>query len=379
MATWRVLIAQTTTGTILADAAPRDRPSFGRKLTNKGSWTVNVIPDDSANASIDFHTYTDAGKYSWIVLCDDYVVQAGPVWTYQFDENTRNLSVSGTGIQGIFDRRVLRNRTGTASNIVHVNNDLVLNNFSLRGIAREIVNANLRQAGYGLPVDIPTAEPGTHKRTYQGYDLAMVWDRLDELSKVIDGPELDFRPYLVSTGNAIRWELLIGGPKLGVQNSTAVWDYGGALGAIDVDVNGGASPCMKAWVKGSGTERTMIAGYAADDSLIALGYPPTDYVDTEHTSVTDKTTANSHAAADLAKLAAPTEAWKCTVRIDGASSTGVSVSPKLGSWSLGDAPLFGVSGHPWIPNGQYRRRIIGYSDDTDATVKLELESTLEVI
>lgn len=379
MATWRVLIAQTTTGTILADITPRDQPSFSRKLTDKGSWTVNVIPEDPANSSVDFHAYTDAGKYSWIVLCDDYICQAGPVWTYQYDENTRNLSVSGTGIQGIFDRRVLRNPTGTLTNIVHVNNDLTLSSLSLRGIARGIINANLTQTGYGLPIDLPASEAGTNTRRYFGYDLATVWDRLDELSKVISGPELDFRPYLVSAGNAIRWELLIGSPKLGNLTSSDVWDYGSALGQIDVDVNGSASPCMRAWAKGSGTERTMLAGYAADDTLIGFGYPPTDFVDTEHTSVVVKATLDGHASADLAKLSGPTETWKCTVRVDGVTVNGVSVSPKLGAWSLGDAPLFGVSGHPWISNGQYRRRIIGFSDDTESTVSLQLESTLEVI
>lgn len=378
MATWRVLIAETVTGNILTDVTPRDLPSFSRKLTDKGTWTVNVLPEDRANSTVDFHAYTDAGRYSWIVLCDEFVVQAGPVWTYQFDENTRNLAASGTGIQGIFDRRVLRNATGTPENIVHVNNDLTLTNFSLRGIAREIVNANLTQSGYGLPIDVPAAETGTNTRTYFGYDLAMVWDRLDELSKVQNGPEMDFRPYITSAGNHLRWELMIGSPTLGNQTSTGVWDYGGALGQIDVDVNGSASPCTKAWVKGSGSERTMLAGYAADASLVALGYPPTDFVDTDHTSVVVKATLDTYATADLAKFSAPTENWKCTVRVDGATSNGVTVSPELGQWSLGDAPLFGVSGHPWIRPGQYRRRILGYASDTESTVTLELQTTLAV-
>jgi hypothetical protein len=378
MATWRLLIADTVTGTILAEATPRDTPSFSRKITDKGTWTVNVMPEDSANSAVDFHTYVAAGRYSWIILCDDYVTQAGPTFTYQFDENTRNLAVSGTGIQGLFDRRVLRNAAGPANNIVHVNNDLVLNNFTLRGIAREIISANLAQTGYGLPIDVPAPEVGTNTRTYFGYDLATVWDRLDELSKVDNGPEVDFRPYITSAGNQIRWELMIGSPKLGSLNSTGVWDYGGALGQIDVDVNGSASPCTKAWVKGSGTERTMLAGFASNDALISAGYPPTDYVDNDHASVVVKATLDTYASADLAKFSAPTETWKCSVRVDGLASNGVLVSPKLSEWTLGDAPIFGVNGHPWITDGQYRRRILGFSSDTDSTVALELQETLAV-
>jgi hypothetical protein len=378
MATWRVLIAETVTGNIVSDCTPRDLPSFGRKVTDKGSWTVNVLPDDKANSGVDFHLFTGVGKYSWIVLCGDFITQAGPVITYQYDENTRNLSVSGVGIQGLFDRRVLRNSGGPPDNIVHVDNDLSITGKSLRGIAREIVAANLAQTGYGLPIDLPTAESGTNVRNYLGYDLAMVWDRLDELSKVDTGPEVDFRPYLTSTGNQIRWEMMIGSPTLGDQTSTAVWDYGAALGQIDVDVNGSASPCTKAWVKGSGTERTLLVGYAADSSLVAQGYPPTDFVDNDHTSVINKSTLNTYATADLAQFSAPTETWKCTVRVDGTTSSGVFVSPALGAWSLGDAPLFGVAGHPWIKDGQYRRRILGYSNETESTVNLELQTTLAV-
>lgn len=372
------MVADTVTGAILADVQPRDAPSFSRKLTDKGAWTVNVLPEDRANAAVNLHAVSTCGRYSWIVLADDFVVQAGPVWTFQYDENTRNLSVSGAGIQSLLDRRVLRNAAGPADNIVHVDNDLVLNNFTLRGIAREIIANSLAPTGYGLPIDVPAAETGTNTRTYEGYDLATVWDRLIELSKVIDGPELDFRPYLTSTGLNLRWELLIGSPTLGDQATAAVWDYGGALSQIDIDVNGSASSCTKAWAKGSGTERTMTAGYAADATLVGLGYPATDFVDNDHTSATEKSTLDSYAAADLEKFQAPTETWKCSVRIDG-TSRGANVSPKLGTWALGDAPQFGISGHPWIADGQYRRRIIGYSDGDDSTVTLDLDTTLGVL
>lgn len=378
MGTWRVMVAETVTGNILADVTPRDLPAFSRALTDKGSWTVNVLPEDPANRNLDFHSYTDAGRFSWLIMCDEFVAQAGPVFTYQFDDNTRNLSVSGTGIQGLFDRRVLRNPSGT-TDIVHVSNDLTLNNFSLRGIAREVVIATLAQVGYGLPIDVPAAESGANTRTYFGYDLATSWDRLVELSKVINGPELDFKPYILASGNKIRWNLTIGAPKLGDQESLAVWDYGGALSQIDIDVNGAASPCTTAWVKGSGTERTMISGYATDPSLITLGYPPTDFVDNDHTSVIQQSTLTSYATGNLAKFQAPTESWKCSVRIDGTTTRGVEVSPRLGTWTLGDAPVFGISGHPWVSDGQYRRRILGYSSATESTVDLELQTTLEVI
>lgn len=374
MTEWRVMVAETVTGNLLADVTPRDLPSFSRALTDKGSWTVNVIPDDRANATLDFHSYTDAGRFSWIVAYGSYVVQAGPTFSYSYDENSRALSVSGTGLQGLFDRRVLRTATGGTSGIVDPAEDVVISNRSLRGIARDIVATNLAQTGYNLPLDLPEAETGDQTRTYYGYDLAKVWERLTDLADVIDGPELDFRPYLVSGQNQVRWAMDIGAPLLGDQSSAAVWDYGGALSAIDIDVNGSAGPTTRVWVKGSGSERATMTGFAQDTGLVDLGFPPTDYVDSEHTSVVEQPTLESYADAELAQFSRPTETWSCTVRIDG-SSGGVEVSPALGNWSIGDAPLFGVAAHPWIPDGQYRQRILSYSQQDQASVKLDLEPT----
>ncbi|WP_134664018.1 hypothetical protein [Amycolatopsis sp. CFH S0078] len=378
MGDWRVMVAETVTGNLLADVTPRDLPSFSRKLTDKGQWTVNVVPDDPSNAGLDFQSLTDAGRFSWLIMYGTVVVQAGPTFTHTYDENTRTLSVSGTGVQGLFDRRVLRNSTGHTA-IVNTSEDLTISNKSLRGIAREIVAANLAQTGFGLPIDLPAPETGTNTRTYYGYDLAKVWERLDDLSKVINGPELDFWPYLVPGQNKLRWQMLIGSPLLGDQQSAAVWDYGGALSAIDVDVNGSASPCTRVWVKGSGTERGLLTGFAEDTTLVGLGFPPADFVDGDHTSVIDQQTLEDYADADLAAFSAPTETWKCSVRIDGETGTGIAVSPALGTWSLGDAPVFGVSGHPWIPDGQYRRRILAFSSKDEASVDLDLQPTAAVI
>jgi hypothetical protein len=387
MGQWRVLVAETITGTIVADIGPRDLPSFSRHLTDKGSWTVNVLPEDKANASLDLHAYTASGRYCWVVAYDEFIVQAGPVRTFQWDDSTRNLSVAGCGIQGLFDVRIVRNPTGTIAAMADASNDLVITGVSLRGVARRIVGANIEQPGYYLPLDLPASESGTNTRTYQGYDLATAWTRLDELSKVENGPELDFRPYFAGA-NRIRWEMLIGNPLLGDQNSNAVWDYGGALGQINVDVNGSVAPTTRAFAKGSGSERDSLIGYAENAAPIALGFPPTDFVNNDHSAVTVLDTLTGYAKADLTAFAGPTETWTCAVRIDGTTTTGAAVSPALGFWALGDQPVFAMSGHPWITDGSYRRRILGYTDGatggtssagSDAIVNLIVQPTVEVI
>ncbi|MBB5159906.1 hypothetical protein [Saccharopolyspora phatthalungensis] len=271
---------------------------------------------------------------------------------------------------------MLRNPNGTAA-ITDPSEDCIYSDRTLRGIMRAMVLDNLSQDGFMLPLDLPATETGTATRTYYGYELTTVWERMQDLTNVIDGPEFDFQPYFVSGTNMVRWQMLIGGPLLGNQQTTAVWDYGGALGSIDVDVNGSTSPAARVWVKGSGTDRSLLTGYAEDTSLVQQGFPPIDYVDSEHTSATEQSTLEDYADADLAAFRFPTEQWTCSVRIDGArfQETGVEISPALGNWQLGDAPTFYVSGHPWLPDGGYRRRIIGFSGDGPEHVKLKFDET----
>lgn len=377
---WRVLVAETLTGQILADVVPKTMPTFTRALTDTGAWGVDVLIGAFANSTVDFHAYTRPGKYSWIIAHGNYIVQAGPVTTYQFDDATSTLSVSGSGLLGVFDHRVVRNPVGSANDpvaaIVNESEDLTYAGLSLPGIAAALIRDNLTQPGFALPLEVPEPGQGQAERTYYGYELATVWDRVSTLAEVIGGPELDCEPYFVPGENQIAWRLHLGAPLLGDQNTTAVWDYGGALGSINIDVNGADTPAARVWVKGDGSEREMLTGFAEDTSLTAGGYPPVDYVDGDHTSVTEQDTLEGYADHDLADRRWASESWACSVRVDGMAGD-TEASPQLGSWSLGDAPTFYVDNHPWLPDGGYRRRITGYGDDGADHVALTLAETAE--
>lgn len=384
MPEWRVFIAETLSGQIMADVAPTQAPTFTRKLNEKGSLTVRVYVGSDPNASVDFHTYTRPGRYSWAVLHGSYVVQAGPVWTYKFDDTTRELEVTCGGLFSIFERRVTRNPNGSATDpvpaIVNPSEDLTYTGLSLRGIMRQLVADNLAQSYYDLPsLILPDTEEGTHERTYNGYDLKSIADNMTDLAGVINGPEFDFAPELSPDGASLQWRLNIGSPLLGDQESNAVWDFGTERAPVDsitLDVDGSAAPCSRVWVKGTGSERALLTGFAEDLTWQQQGYPATDYVNGDHTSASVQQTLEDYADAYLDEFSTPTEKWSCTVRIDASGAAG-EYAPKLGNWALGDAPTFAVSGHPWLADGHYRRRVLGYSNSGTNTVELELSEEPE--
>ena len=380
---WRVLIAETLTGEIRADVAYTGDPTFERTLCEKGSLAVSVYVD-GPNAQVDLHTYTRPGKYSWILTYGSVIVQAGPVWSYQFTDSDRTLQVTCGGMFSLFSRRVTRNPQGSANDpiaaIVNESEDLAYSGLSLRGIMSRLVSDNLAQLAYDVPsIAIPEPEAGDAVRNYPGYDLKMLADNMTDLAGVINGPEFDFAPEFTEHGTHVRWNLKIGNPLLGDQESNLVWDYGteGApVGTIDVDVDGSEAPITRVWVKGEGTERELKTGFAEDLSR-AGETPGTDFVDGDHTSVSVQQTLEDYADKDLERLSAAVETWTCEVRIAGPG--GVEYAPALDSWQLGDAPLFALAGHPWLPDGAYRRRVLGYSNASASSVKLKLAETAETV
>ncbi len=381
---WRVLIAETLSGEIRADVAYTGDFTFERTLCEKGSLAVSVYVD-GPNAQVDLHTYTRPGKYSWILVYGTVIVQAGPVWSYQFNDADRTLQVTCGGMFSLFSRRVTRNPAGSADDpvkaIVNESEDLAYTGLSLRGIMSRLVSDNLAQLDYGMPsIHVPEPEAGEAERNYPAYNLKMLADNMTDLAGVIGGPEFDFAPEFTEHGTHVRWNLKIGNPLLGDQESTNVWDYGteGApIGTIDVDVDGSDSPITRVWVKGDGTERDLKTGFAEDLSRVHEGYPGTDFVDGDHTSVTEQQTLEDYADKDLELLSAATEAWTCEVRIAGPGA--VEYAPALSNWQLGEAPLFAIANHPWLPDGSYRRRVLGYSNASDSSVSLKLAETPETV
>ncbi|MFI0465332.1 hypothetical protein ACH347_14745 [Saccharopolyspora sp. 5N102] len=360
---WRVLVAETVTGHVVADVRASAAPRFERRLNEQGTWSVDVYFGYGGSSAEDLHEWVETGRYSWAVVCGDQVMQAGPVRTWQVSDEQRQLTVSGAGIAAEFDRRIVRNPRGHTA-ITDPSEDLVLRDLSVRGLMSELVRANLAQRGYALPIVLPGAEPGPESITHYGYDLAFTWDRLHDLTQRDGGPEFEFRPRLVDGGRRLEWSMEIGRPRLGDQAAAVTWDYGTAIGPLDLDVDGSRSPVSRVWVKGAGGGRELLTGVATAERP---GTPPVDAVDTSHVAERRQDLLESYARAVLAGGQSPATRWETTLRL-GQPGTG------LGEWSLGDAPLIAVPGHPWLGDGLYRRRITGISDADETAIALDLDA-----
>jgi hypothetical protein len=383
--TWRCLVAETTTGLIVAELNPADAPDWTSEINSKGTWGVSLRlgPEPGANPKEDTLNYATAGRYAWVIVYNNTPLQAGMPADGGYEQKTRTLSVSGTGIASLFDNRSVRAPNGTPATIANSANNLAITGATKRRIIRELFAQSLADtnSGAGLPFDITDAatETGTESRSYAAADLTSFLRRLTDEADDNQGPEFIVRPYFTAVGGApaIGWKAAIGSPLLGNQNLDASWELNAAFSTIDVDYNMSVPIPHRVWVKGAGDGPVSIFGYAENSAALqAAKIPYADYVDTSHSDISDVAKLNSFAAATLAERSVAVETWNVSVRVDGKNDQGKQISPELGSWAEGDQPLFRVTKHQVIPDGSYRRRIVGTGKGQQpGTVALKIKPT----
>ncbi|WP_409186731.1 hypothetical protein F9C11_21820 [Amycolatopsis sp. VS8301801F10] len=349
----------TVTGKVAADLSLAAEPEWAAQINDAGFWKITV-PIDGAERTRQVREWCVPDKTSVAVLRGDQVCQAGPITPYEPSSDEAVFTVSGKGIWDILDRRALHNAAwnpGAGQRLTDPAADVTLTG-TLWRIAREIVNHQINMSyipGSNLPIDLPDIDPaGTNTRTYHGYDIAPGGQRLRELTQVDGGPDVLFQPYLTTVGGAryIRHRMLIGTPWLTQPGVDLRFFYRRTL--TNLAISGGIrSTATRAIVKGAGQEAGQLYGMASATDLISSGWPLTDDINTSHTDASVQSTLDAWATANLSLAAGQPQQWQATVLAD--------ADPQLGSYTPGHFVTYSVTDHIWLPDGNYRWRLIGTS------------------
>ena len=257
---------------------------------------------------------------------------------------------------------------------------------ALADIARDLVALAQSHTGGSLPIVMEPDEGGVNTRTYAGHELARVGERLDQLTGVLNGPDIDFAPRFTADRQGIEWVMRTGttsDPLLHQPDSSTsfgdgdhVWDARAprsGIRSLDV-VRDAGGLAYRSWASGNGTGESLVIAMEEDLSLIANGYPLLEAT-TTHQSVEDPATLDLHAVSDLIGSMRPWTTWALSVRGDR--------RPLLGSYRPGDwARVWVPADHLYLSQqlaaGFYRTRILGFSGGTGPQVKLDLAPTMEV-
>ena len=359
------VIYKTVTGRIVAELPLAEQPQWSRQLNQSSQQTIKLRAGDTALPPVSrLRELVVPWFFSAAVLWGTHVCQAGPVLPYNVDDTSNSLLQLGTGdFWSLLSGRLLANpawnpaTTGINTTDADVTVTDTLANIALQ-LVRNAIGMTYR-AGSSLPVDIPTnTGSGTITRTYFGYDMNDVATKLHELTQEVNGPDIDFQPYLYqdSTGRYIRHLMRVGRDTDGylVQPGTApVFDYGSSLRSIPISGDG-SKMSTTSWTKGSGDKYSMLYGMASDTTLTDAGWPLVDAVDSSHISSTDQTQLSTWATANQALHGKATEQW--TAYVD------ANTNPQLGSYAIGYFGTYNINGHIWLPDQQYSGRILGIAN-----------------
>lgn len=366
---FRVFVGNMVTGRISCDL-PVSAISWGLRLNDAGSIDATTKSLSAQVADIDLRAVTTPRMQFLGVAYEDTILEAGPIWKRDYKPGTGQLKIGASGIWSLFDRTKVLNWAQINAGTPVPRSVLDLTSLSYGSIARELVRLCLagNPANPGLPVVLPPIVAGTRERHYKGYELGWLGERLRNLTKIQDGPDISFRPrFNGADPTKVEWVMQHGtdtDPLLYQSGADWIWDATVAeSGVSDIGTKDDSTGMAdRVWQPGAGSELAMKLATAQDGTLLEAGFPWSE-ADAASKDVEDTTILQAYANAALAAARRPVETWSVEVRADN--------SPKLGSYLPGEFARINIpEGNPMIEAGEQRVRIMAIDGDGSQTVKL---------
>ena len=301
----------------IAGTLPCSAFSWTSELRGTGTCQVTVPPSTEAT---EMWQATQAGRamvaVEWVEDFGSRIVWASPAFARSMDATT--ITVGGSGMFGFLSskRILIPNVTAsaipTAAKMTFTGDQGTL----MRGVLAQALS--LPQGD--LPIVLEAARSGTRTQSYDGFDLAMVGQRISELADQDPGTDFAFLPrFEDSAATSLVWDFITGTEAQPLLNSAA-----GAPIVVDGTAPGQDTIQDFSWdestsdmgthvfAKGGGTEGGTVIRSSVDSSLTSQGWPRMDAVTTNES--VDGTTVQRYADGALAQLRRPLRSIRVKVR-----------------------------------------------------------------
>lgn len=354
---------------------PAAEAGWGLKLNESGPITAGLPVAARETAKLDLRNTTATVRQSLGIAYNGNILECGPIWGRKYDPEKEQLNLTAQGLWSIFEHRKALPGSWLAAGQVPARAVWTITRGNLQSIARELVRNSISDNPWmggtagNLNIILPASVSGsTHTRTYNGWDMAWIGRRLKELTEVTNGPDIRFRPrFKPGDPTTVEWLMEMGAPLLQGPKDLQ-WDVSlRKAGAVHLSWDEDATQlAARAWILGPGQEKAKKIKYATDTTLLAQGWPWTEVEDSR--DVESEPLLQAYANQLLKENKAPWLTWDLTVRAD--------MPPLLGTYQPGDwAQLRIPAGHPQIPEGIVRVRIMTLSAGSDQKVKLTVAPT----
>lgn len=365
MSNYRVSLVRTITG----DRGPVFEPS-------SLSWSIELNKIESGSLTVPRQILARVNPEWWYPGAGSVLV------TYQ-DPFGRNIPVVAGPITGwptdkgdevSFDFAGIRNELKYRI----VQKDKAYRGLSLGSIAWRLVKETMEETPGGmLPIvhgspDQQVGDDADHQRTYEAWNRQnnAIDKRLTEISEVINGPDIMFRPEWVDeTEQAVQWVMYHGTEKRPpiIQTWTADFDLTGpAPGITDPQISSDASLLAhRIWATGSGEGKDVAVAKAENLASLSKWVPFREHVLTQ-TDQGDDSKLLAKARGELEASQHITQQVNFSIRAD-------SKKYPLGSWKVGDTAMVTVGGFLTMKDGTRPMRIMKASGGLDEKVSLEFQ------
>lgn len=396
---FEALVYRTRTGEVLGSIPLAEQiPTWERGLNMSGSWTANPTLDTSVLKKSELSAWIEAWDMSWAICQGNRIWQAGPVIGERYTDGQNSTQILGVGIwQLLTDKRGLFNPTRISADAINgVDADIsfgtgtisdlgapipVANrNLSIRGVAKRIVEIILTEPGGDLPIDIVSTGSfaGTTIQNYPGYEVGTPGNRLEQLTGLVDGLEIEFEAYFTSPQRTfVRHLMKIGEPRLGQLGFPHVWATG--LGLVDCGYSyDGTNKVRRDWERGQGMDRNILTGFSQNLDGVTTGLGPgllplLEEVGSTHMNAADGNTLTSYAQASVITNTRGMKTLAPVVRLDGTLGDGRKTgSPDLRDVAPGDTGYLDLTEHPRLEDGRYAVRIVRMRGDSDTQATMDV-------
>lgn len=353
-------IGDLTTGRHLISLPVLGSSSWSRTLNQSDSIHAVVPTFDPDVKALELFGSAVSGKNFLAVAYGGYVLAAGPIWTVTWNDTDRTLTLDAEGLASYFAHRLLMPLSALTSPTVAVS---TWSNISLGSIAVHIVQQSETFPGGNLPIVYPAdiVDTGT-TRTYNAADTLTILDKLDELSQVQNGPDIDFLPRWVDdTQRGIEWVMRVGTPSQPMLSSATVFQFNASIAGSTIKdiemVFSGTQLAGQGWATTTNaTDGKTLVARSTDNTLISAGFPLLEMVDSRH-DITIHNTLQGYANAITVNGKFPIQSMRFSAKAD--------EGPTLGNYNVGDWLSVAYKGNDFLPDGNYLSRIVSIAGDAD--------------
>lgn len=375
---YRFLIGNLKDGRRLRTLPTALSASWEDTLNGVGRVELTVATNTQEYLDLAIADVATPGKSFLAVAYGDTILQAGPIWVHDYDDDAQTLRINAGGLWSYFDHRVLIPVLASGVNPVDAAADTNLVS-SLQGIAVYLVQQAQSHTNGSVPVVLPAQISGENVRNYLGSDLGIVGERLSQLTEVEGGPDIAFRPRFTEDRLGVEWVMQVGTPDQPLIASPIRHKFN--VGLPESTVTGlkvkvdGTRLASRAYATGGRTDDKALISTQADPFLTGLGWPLLETTDGSHSTVSVRSTLDGYAREALIVGREPLKTFTFNHRLE---DTARLTKPGLSDFQVGDFADLTVRDNHYLGNGRFGLRIVARSGTEDPTT-ISIQTQPEVL